>query len=144
MTDSDFANYSGKQMISELFGIPYEKIDSLMMKKATPTCPALYYYCPFNYVAIKSARALPKNLYGDPQYWQKVCSKNGRTIWRCLDGNKFRENTHFDEIENAEWFVGPHKHPDAQTRYVKDKGNTKLNPFLEKMPPPGKDGEYGH
>lgn len=148
---TDLPNFTGKDMMSELFGIPYERIDSLMMQKATKTCPSLYYYCPFYYVSIKSARALPKFLNGDPQHWQKVCTKQGRTIWRCLDGNKFFENTHFYEIEDAEWFVGPLKHPGVFTRYIADKGHEAPNPFLEDIDPcyrgpllPPIEEEYDH
>jgi hypothetical protein len=112
--------YKNIDLLCEILEMSRERIIGIMKTGGTKERAATYYLSPYYYCAVKKDRLLPNKLYEDdtqPTLWEKICFKQGRTLYRTLDGNTPPpEEPLLLSDTTFEWFIGPLSSlPDANT-----------------------------
>lgn len=103
--------YRNIDILQEALLCSHDTCVNAMVEKATSGVSAVYYIAPYFYCAAKNERVLPLTVYKGDKHranWEKVCFKQGRTLYRCLDGNKPPDKEPLDVTNTTfEWFIGP-------------------------------------
>jgi len=107
-------------MIAEALALTFAQVQSACSSHARKEQASVYYFSPYYYCAVKNEEYLPPKLYSDDAHkteWEKVCFKQGRTLYRTLDGNAAPPIEPLDCTNSSfEWFIGPLSNlPDANT-----------------------------